>query len=483
MTYNQMETLTSLFGHWAGTVPETMSRLTPAGSDREYWRIRAGANTVIGVNGTSAEENRAFITLCRHFHAKGLPVPELLACSEDGMSYLQEDLGDTSLYDFLEPCRKSGMYDTGSVKLLEKVVKLLPEFQFRGAAGLDFQICYPVESFDRRSIMWDLNYFKYCFLKTTGLDFHEGRLEDDFGHLADTLLHDSPYDTFMYRDFQARNIMIRDGEPMFIDFQGGRRGPVGYDLVSLLWQARAAYPEKLRSHLTDIYIEALQRFRPTSSDSFRRELKHMILFRMLQVLGAYGFRGKFERKSQFLTGIPAAIGILESVLDEGTGKNEYPYLAELLRKMAALPEFRQIPASTADRLTVRITSFSFRKGIPEDRTGNGGGFVFDCRSMHNPGLYDEYKPLDGSSPEVISFLDEQGEIQKFMESVYGLTDPAVEKYLSRGFTDLAVCFGCTGGRHRSVRSAECLAEHLHGKYGDRIRIVLTHREMKRQREI
>lgn len=491
MFLKKMETLKSLFSRHFGIAPTECRRLTPAGSNREYWRLTSDSSdsighiSAIGVIGTSSDENRAFFTICRQLRSKGLPVPELYLTADDGSRYLQQDLGDTALFNLLEPCRSSGIYDGSSVSLLEKVMTVLPDIQFLGADGLDFSVCYPVESFDRRSILWDLNYFKYYFLKTSGLEFHEALLEDDFDRLTAILLKDAPYDTFMYRDFQSRNVMVRDGAPWFIDFQGGRRGPVEYDLASFLWQARAAYPKQLREHLINTYIGSLQRYRRTDTAQFRAGLNHIVLFRTLQVLGAYGFRGTIERKPHFLASIPAAIANLRELLDEGTGRNEYPYLYGLLLQLTN-QDYAGQPSATAiaqnadgpQPLTVRITSFSYRKGIPEDNSGNGGGFVFDCRSMHNPGLYDRYKPLDGRDREVIDFLDEQGEIQKFLNGVYSLTDPAVEKYLSRGFTSLAVSFGCTGGHHRSVRSAECLAAHLHGKYGSKLRIVLAHRELK-----
>ncbi len=474
-----MDRLYELFRQWSGSEPDGFDKIKAAGSDRAYFRLRSGDRSAIGVIGTSTEENTAFITLCRHLRSKELPVPELYAVSDDGNCYLQEDLGDLSLFDRLAECRSTGCYDEESLRLLENIARLLPDFQFKGVDGMDFSVCYPVESFDRRSILWDLNYFKYCFLKPSGLDFNEDRLEDSFDRLAGTLLRDAPYSTFMYRDLQSRNIMVRgDGLPWFIDFQGGRRGPIEYDLVSFLWQARAAYPAFLRERLIDVYIESLSKYRKINASAFRTSLDHFVLMRTLQVLGAYGYRGNFEHKAQFLNSIPAAISNLREVLAAGTGKDEYHYLWEILGKLTEMPQY-QAPVQEAQdgKLTVRITSFSFRKGIPSDASGNGGGFVFDCRSMHNPGLYDEYKPLDGRSLPVIKFLEGQGEIQIYLDNVYGLVDPAVDKYLKRGFTNLMVSFGCTGGRHRSVCCAESLASHLHSKYGDHINIILNHREM------
>lgn len=478
-----MEILKELFKKWAGTAPTHTESLKSAGSDRKYIRMGAEGISAIGVIGTSYEENRAFISICRHLYSKGLPVPQLYAVSDDCMHYLQEDLGDKQLYDYIAECHKTGTYDDITLNLLRATISRLADIQCLGAEGMDFQICYPVGSFNRRSIFWDLNYFKYYCLKPSGLEFNEDRLENDFERMADILLADEPSGTFMYRDFQSRNIMVCGTEPRFIDFQGGRRGPVEYDLVSFLWQARAAYPEQLKDELTDVYIRSLSKYRKVDETAFRTRLIHFVLFRTMQVLGAYGYRGNFERKQQFLDCMPAAMANLRGIAGQTIISDTYPYMADILCRLTELARYKSPAHSADDRLTVKITSFSYRKGIPEDGSGNGGGFVFDCRSMHNPGLYDEYKALTGRDSEVIEFLDRQGEIQVYLQNVYGLVDAAVNKYLSRGFTSLAVNFGCTGGHHRSVRCTECLAAHLHETFGDRIRILVTHRELNLYRKI
>lgn len=473
-----------LLREYAGCEPESVVRLTAAGSNRVYYRyVLPGGGPVVGVEGTNKDENTAFLSIGRHLRSAGLPVPEILAVSESGMCYLLEDLGDDSLFCLLESARKSGTYSAEQTLLLDKVMRLLPDLQFKGGDGLDYSVCFPCESFDRRSIFWDLNYFKYSFLKSTGLEFHEARMEDDFERLASVLLADAPYDTFMYRDFQARNVMVKDGEPWFIDFQGGRRGPVEYDVASFLWQARAAYPVDLREHLIDTYIGSLGRYRKVDSTAFRKGLMHFVMFRTLQVLGAYGFRGYFERKQHFIESIPGAIRNLKDLLDAGVGSKEYPYLTEVLRGLVELPQFA--PAQPADGiLTVRVMSFSYRKGgIPEDPSGNGGGFVFDCRAMQNPGRYEQYKGITGADAPVIEFLESRGEVQKYLENVYALVDPAVSNYVERGFSNLLVAFGCTGGQHRSLYCANHLAAHLKDKFGDRIRIVLEHREQKKRTEL
>jgi len=477
--------LKELFGLYAGADAQSVVRLTAAGSNRVYYRLSlSDGKTFVGVEGTNPDENKAFVVIDRHLREAGLPVPEVLAVSDSGMCYLLQDLGDESLFGLMESARTGGSYSPEQTSLLEKVMRVLPDIQFKGGVGLDYSVCFPCESFDRRSIFWDLNYFKYSFLKATGLEFHEARLEDDFDRLASVLLSDAPYDTFMYRDFQARNVMVKEGEPWFIDFQGGRRGPVEYDVASFLWQARAAYPASLREHLIDTYIESLCRYRKTDGSTFRSGLMHFVLFRTLQVLGAYGFRGYFERKQHFIESIPQAIGNLKDLLNAGVGAKEYPYLFQVLGDMVRLPQFAPASAPADGKLTVRVMSFSYRKGgIPEDDSGNGGGFVFDCRAMHNPGKYEQYKKITGADAPVIDFLESQGEVQHYLEHVYGLVDPAVDKYIERGFLNLMVAFGCTGGQHRSLYCANHLAEHLKEKYGDRINIVLEHREQKKRIEL
>jgi len=472
--------LQKLFQSVTGCAPRSVRRLSQAGSNRIYYRLECEGRSLVGVKGTSEAENKAFFALDRHFLHKGLPVPELLAISDDGMSYLQQDLGDTLLFDVLCDARTDDGFSSSAMDLLEQVLTILPDFQFKGAQGLDFSICHPIESFDRRGVMWDLNYFKYCFLKTAAIEFDENRLEDDFETLASSLDVDGgSYETFMYRDFQSRNVMVCDGKPWFIDFQGGRRGPIQYDVVSFLWQARAAYPMALKRHLLDVYLDALSRYRKVSRATFMEKMRHFVLFRTLQVLGAYGFRGFTEHKAHFLQSIPAAMANVRELLSEGLPG--YPYLEQLLYGMASEDRF-SLPMTDDGGLTVRITSFSYRKGMPQDLSGNGGGFVFDCRAMHNPGRYEEYQNLTGLDAPVIEFLEERGEVQKFLENVYSLTISSVDRYLQRGFTSLSVSFGCTGGQHRSVYCAQHTAEFLRRRYGNRVNVVLVHRELDSNRE-
>jgi hypothetical protein len=350
-------------------------------------------------------------------------------------------------------------------------MSMLPKIQFEGAAGLDFSVCYPQPSFDRRMVMFDLNYFKYCFLKPSGLEFDEVLLQDDFEKLADDLLV-SDTDTFLYRDFNARNVMIRDGEPYFVDFQGGRRGPVFYDVASFAWQARAKFSEAQKEMMLKAYLDAYSEYSSMGEQEFRNSLRLFVLFRLLQVLGAYGFRGWVEHKANFVTSIPAAISELKAWLADPSDR--YPYLMQTLERLVALPRFEE--SSYEDGvLEVKVYSFSFKKGVPSDPSGNGGGYVFDCRSIHNPGRYEPYKKLTGRDEPVIKFLEDDGEVFGFLEHAYGVLDPHVETYMKRGFTSLMVSFGCTGGQHRSVYCAEHMAHHLAQKYPG-IRVRLIHRE-------
>ncbi|HLP05265.1 MAG TPA: RNase adapter RapZ [Paludibacter sp.] len=464
-----MNELEKLFQQYTSEPLLNSKELSASGSNRHYYRLESRNYSVIGVEGTSVEENRAFVEMSRHFSAQDLPVPRVFCESEDGMSYLQEDLGDILLFDRIANGRKTGVFHIDEKELLHKTMRKLPAVQVLGARGFDFSVCYPLPGFNERSILWDLNYFKYCFLKSTGIEFSENRLEDDFYKLSAILL-ESDSNTFMYRDFQSRNVMVKDEEPYFIDFQGGRRGPVYYDVASFLWQAKARYGDGLREELLQTYLNALNELMPVDEAEFRRQLKHFVLFRTLQVLGAYGFRGYFEKKPHFLQSIPFAVENLRGLLHDKSP--EYPYLFEILQQLSELKQFREV--SIRKPLVVKVYSFSYKKGIPQDSSGNGGGFVFDCRAVNNPGKYEKYTGLTGLDQPVIAFLEEEGEIQPFLEHAFGLVDASVKRYKDRGFTNLMVSFGCTGGQHRSVYSAQKTAEHINEKFG--VEVQLIHRE-------
>ena len=462
------EELKRLYYEYTGSQAEDITELPSSGSNRRYFRI-SGPKTLIGVSGSSQEENKAFIYMSGFFRGKGISVPEVHFYSDDYSFYLQEDLGDTMLFNAIEKGRKSCVFDEEERRLLHKTITQLPSIQYAGAEGFEYENCYPQPEFNQRSILWDLNYFKYCFLKATGMEFQEDRLEDDFQKMADVLMRSSSA-TFMYRDFQSRNVMIKEGEPWLIDFQGGRKGPVYYDVASFLWQAKANYPESLRKELLKEYLDSLCKYQPVDEKYFYAQLRHFVLFRTMQVLGAYGFRGYFEKKPHFIQSVPFAIENLRQLLQEPYP--EYPYLCHVLKELTELKQFTDDLQKR--RLVVKVTSFAYKKGIPEDSSGNGGGFVFDCRAVNNPGKYDRYKPFTGLDEPVIRFLEDDGEITTFLEHVYGLVDASVKRYMERGFTNLSICFGCTGGQHRSVYSAQHLAEHLNQKFG--VQVNLMHRE-------
>ena len=464
-----MNELETLFQQLTNEKLLSKDELSASGSNRRYFRLESKTVSLIGVEGTSVEENKAFIEMAEHFYKQGLPVPRFLAQTPDGRFYIQEDLGDTLLFDAIAEGRKTGVFCETEKEILRKTMRKLPALQVTGAKEFDFSICYPQPEFNERSILWDLNYFKYCFLKSTGLDFQENLLEDDFSRMSEILLR-SHTNTFMYRDFQSRNVMVKDNEPYFIDFQGGRKGPLYYDVASFLWQAKAQYKSELREELLQTYLNALKELIPVDEDDFRIQLKHFVLFRTLQVLGAYGFRGYFEKKPHFLQSIPYALENLRTLLHDEF--SEYPYLLQILKQMTELKQFREV--SVQKPLVVKVVSFSYKKGIPQDDSGNGGGFVFDCRAVNNPGKYERYQHSTGLDESVIQFLENDGEIIPFLEHAFAMVDTSVKRYNDRGFANLMVSFGCTGGQHRSVYSAQKLAEHIHTVFGNEVQLI--HRE-------
>ena len=477
------QSLSLLFFEATGKKAGEQTALTASGSNRRYYRIESEdhSTSLIGVQGTSRDENHAFLYMAEHFMKKGLNVPKVLAVSDDEMNYVQQDLGNVLLFDYIAEGRKTGVFSAREKDMLRKTMRALACFQVTGAEEFDFNQCYPQPEFNLRSILWDLNYFKYCFLKATGLDFQEDKLENEFERLAYILLQNR-MNAFMYRDFQSRNVMVHkkeDGteEPYFIDFQGGRRGPVFYDVASFLWQAKANYHPDLREELVEVYLEELQKYMPVDREVFYETLKHFVLFRTMQVLGAYGFRGYFEKKPHFLQSIPFAIDNLRHLLKHAS--EDYPYLIEVLQKMTEMKQFKDV--GVRKPLVVRVMSFSYKKGIPADPSGNGGGFVFDCRAVNNPGKYERYTHFTGMDEPVIKFLEEDGEMLPFLEQAYQLVDFSVKRYMDRGFQNLMVSFGCTGGQHRSVYSAEKMAQHINEKFG--VEVQLIHREQNMERTL
>ena len=471
--------LSELFTRATGKPIGEQVALTASGSNRRYYRLYSDDRQIslIGVEGTSRDENHAFLTMAAHFTAQGLNVPRVLAVSEDEMEYVQEDLGDTLLFNYIAEGRKTGVFCESEKVMLRKTMRALAQFQVKAAEDFDFNVCYPQPEFNLRSIRWDLNYFKYCFLKATGLEFQEDKLENEFERLAYILLQQKQMNAFMYRDFQSRNVMVVNEEPYFIDFQGGRRGPVYYDVASFLWQAKANFHDELRHELIEEYLGELTNYMPVDKQEFYATLRHFVLFRTMQVLGAYGFRGYFEKKPHFLQSIPFAIENLRRLLKDAA--DDYPYLIEVLHEMTEMKQFKEV--SVRKPLVVKVYSFSFKKGIPADDSGNGGGFVFDCRAVNNPGKYERYNHVTGLDEPVIKFLEDDGEIFPFLDAAYRLVDASVKRYKDRGFTNLMVSFGCTGGQHRSVYAAEKMAEHINEKFGVEVRLI--HREQNVERTL
>ena len=388
--------------------PTSFEPLRADGSARKLFRLGDRTRSVIGVFGPDKLENRAFLEFSRHFRSQKLPVPEIYAAEESQGIYLEEDLGGTTLFEYLSAERKGCEIPPQVVAAYKKVVEYLPRFQAQAAKGLDLKCCYPRASFDRQSIMWDLNYFKYYFLKLAKIPFNEQKLEDDFVRFTDFLL-EAPAEGFLYRDFQSRNIMLRNGEPWFIDYQGGRKGAPQYDLASLLYDAKADLTPELRSELRGHYLSASG----LDKRAFMRHYHAFVYVRIMQAMGAYGLRGFYEGKTHFLNSVPYAVKNIEWLLRNSELEVKLPELMACFKLIAASSYLRQF-GKTSLGLTVRITSFSFKNGLPLDDKGHGGGFVFDCRALPNPGRYEQYMQLTGRDKPVADFLQKEPEVAKFL---------------------------------------------------------------------
>src|SRR5256714_1685844 len=460
-----MDVLKKLFEEHFHAPPQRIQPLQGdlCGSGRKIIRLASEIPSPIGILYGVREENAAFLEFSKHFRRHGLPVPEIYAEDLNHGAYLEEDLGDTTLFEFLSKNRTGGNIAPEVVEAYRKVVAVLPRFQVEAGRDLNYKVCYPISSFDRQSIAWDLNYFKYYFLRLAGIPFNEQALEDDFGRLTEFLLS-APRDYFLYRDFQSRNILLHAGDPFFVDYQGGRKGALQYDIASLLYDAKADLPPDLRQQLLDHYLDSLARFIKLDREAFLKYYYAYVYVRILQALGAYGFRGFYERKAHFLQSVPYALKNLRWLLHNVKLAIELPTLMEAFNSMLASEKLQGL-ASDADSLGVRIMSFSFHRGMPKDETGHGGGFVFDGRSLPNPGREERFKALTGRDAPVIEYLNQQESVHQFMASVMSLVDASVTEYQRRGFKSLMVSFGCTGGEHRSVFLAGEVGERLLGRDG------------------
>ena len=445
------------------------------GSGRNLVRLTGAGHAAIGALYSVREENVAFLEFSRHFRRHGLPVPEIYAEDLNRDAYLEEDLGDTTLFEFLGAHRSGDAIAPEAVAAYRKVVAMLPRFQVEAGRGLNYKVCYPRSSFDRQSIAWDLNYFKYYFLRLAGVPFNEQALEVDFSRLTKLLLA-APREYFLYRDFQSRNVMLREGQPWFLDYQGGRKGALQYDIASLLYDAKADLPPALRQRLLDHYLDTLAGCIDLDRAAFMEHYYAYVYARILQALGAYGFRGFYERKPHFLASVPYALKNLRWLRDNVRLPVALPALLDALDAIGA-SEKLGTHAAPAAGLTVRVFSFSFHHGLPADEWGNGGGFVFDARSLPNPGREVEFRQLTGRDAPVREYLDRQPGVDEFLAHVSALVDASVAKYQQRGFSNLMVSFGCTGGQHRSVYLAERLAEHLRGTKG--VEVEVRHTQLER----
>ena len=466
--------LIQLFGKRFSEEVTSLEMLPPSGSYREYIRLKSMHFNAIGTWNEDTKENNAFVGFSRHLRASGINVPDIYEYDAQACIYLQEDLGDETLFSYLSEIRSEKGFSSEIIDAYRKVVRVLPVIQVTAGKAIDFSYCYPRKAFDRQSMMWDLNYFKYYFLKLAKVSFDEQALEDDYAAFCDYLLK-AESDFFMMRDFQSRNIMLRHGEPWFIDYQGGRRGALQYDLASLLYDAKADIPHQVRELLVEEYLDHLTEVHPVDRVEFKQYFYAYVLIRMMQAMGAYGFRGFYEKKTHFLKSIPFALENLNVVMKKIDIPIQLTELYTVLNSLSESEILKNIAVKETE-LTVSITSFSYKKGIPADPSGNGGGFVFDCRALPNPGRLPEFQRHTGKDPEVISYLEAYPEVQDFLNASFQLVDHSVSGYLNRKFSHLSVQFGCTGGQHRSVYSAERMAAHLKEKFP--VRIVLHHREQE-----
>jgi len=471
---NTVEILKELFEDYFGEKTTKVEAIPPSSSTRKYYRLWSESKSAIGTFGDNAEENEAFFSYTRHFNGLNLNVPKLYAVTKDKLHYLQEEAGKTSLYELLP--ENDEKFDKNLITLYKKSIKNLAHLQIKGGTGLNYSHAFPRADFDKTSMLWDCNYFKYYFLKPANIPYDEQKLEDDFHKFSDYLLSERN-DYFLFRDFQSRNILIKDGDPYFIDYQGGRRGALQYDLASLLFQAKANIPHELREELLDYYISVAEKITEINIPQFKKYYYAFVLIRHIQVLGAYGLRGLIERKEHFLKSIPFALKNIKWIFDQRNPEIDLPELKRVLLALASSEKFKSYDKSQSHEknLVVTVQSFSYKKGgIPPDPSGNGGGFAFDCRFLHNPGRYQPYKKQTGLDKPVIDFLKAESTIDTFLQSCYTITDEAVENYLQRNFDSLMISYGCTGGQHRSVYSAEATAKRLREKYG--VKVILRHRE-------
>lgn len=471
-----IQALISLYKEHFRDEPMSVNMLPRSGSNRVYFRIQGISNSYIGVYNVDVKENQAFFAITRHFASRGINVPMLIVESANQQYYLISDLGDFTLYSMLSCQIANSDYNEKMMGYFKSSLEHLVKIQTKGHEGFDYSVCYPKQVFDRRSVMWDFNYFKYSFLKPVGAIFDEEKLEDDFESFANYLLNDD-MSYFQYRDFQSRNVMVKDDALYFIDYQGGRRGPCLYDVASFIYQAKAAIPQKQRDILFEHYLDSLSKVKQIDKALLKERFPAFVLFRIIQTLGAYGYRGYFEGKTHFVQSIPPAIKNLNQLLNANFPDIKIDYLVGVLKEVIQIVESKFIETPAFNGLTIDISSFSLKNGYPNVNPEHGGGFIFDCRSLQNPGRLLKFKTLTGLDEPVAQYLNEREEVDLFMSRAFELVFAAANNYTERGFKHLSVGFGCTGGQHRSVYCADRLAKML--ECLQNVKIKVSHRELSK----
>jgi aminoglycoside/choline kinase family phosphotransferase len=466
------------FEQWKHCEPDRVSLLPESGSNRKYYRITQGGKSVIAAYNTDIAENIAYLDYSEQLKAKNIPIPKTLYVSQDKEIYFVEDLGDTTLFSLIEKEKSATNNSAANITrytpgepiktLYRQAIKDLQKIQIEGGKNFDYTHSFPTQKFDRQSMLWDLNYFKYMFLRLSGTPFNEQKLENDFTTLVQSLTNNVPNDYFLYRDFQTRNIMVTDGTLRYIDFQGGRQGALQYDLASLLYNAQANLSESFRAEMLDFYCRQLQENYPQEAakqTDFKQTFYTFAILRILQAVGGYGYRGLHQHKQLFKDSIPYAMRNLTDILEQRPVN-----IPEIRRIVDSYRE--KVCAKRTDSLTLTIQSFSYRNPLPADPNGNGGGFIFDCRYLPNPGREQEYRQLTGKDNLVINYLRAISEVERFIERAVETVLPAVEAYQDRDFANLQINFGCTGGQHRSVYCAEAFAEKISARTS--ANIIINH---------
>lgn len=475
MTENILLEIREVFKSFINSSIDNIDKLPQSGGDRMYFRIFAGEKSYIATYNLHVKENQTFFYLTDHFKKYRVPVTDILKVNKAQTIYIQKDFGTTSLLDLLEQQGKNEYV----YELFKQSLKELARMQILAHKDLNYNYAITSKEFGKRAITSDLLYFKYYFLDTLKIPYDKEKLLHDFNVLSMYL--DKPdYKFFMFRDFQSRNIIVQEDLVHFIDYQGGMKGALQYDVASLLWQAKANLSDNWKADLLTYYIDCVQNFLGKEVDRilFINLYYGYVLIRLLQVLGAYGFRGIFERKAHFLTSIPLALKNLREFLenhDTGILLPEFNRILFQLTDENIIAKFETKKATSDTPLIVTVNSFSYIiGGIPVDPSPNGGGFIFDCRGILNPGRFEEYKKVNGRNKGVIDFLEQRTKMPDFLNNIYNILDITVENYIERNFKTLMISFGCTGGCHRSVYAADAVTRHLRNKFN--VKISLHHIE-------